>query len=210
MVEDGMVVGLGTGSTANLAIEGLGRKVDQGLRIKGVPTSKATERLARKAGIPLVDLDDVDRVDLTIDGADEVDPSLDLIKGMGGALLREKVVAYHSEQEVIIVDDSKLVDLLGTKSPLPVEVAVFGHGATRKALQSLGCVASIKGGDLPFVTDNGNYVYECRFEGIEDAKRLDALIRSIPGVVESGLFIGLATKVVVASDDGIDVRSRRM
>lgn len=207
-VEDGMVVGLGTGSTANYAIEGLGRRVAEGLRIRGVPTSLATEQLARTAGIPLITLDEVEAIDLTIDGADEVDPRLDLIKGMGGALLKEKVVAYHSKQEVIIVDDSKLVGLLGTKSPLPVEVAKFGHRRTKEALESLGCVASIKGGSTPFVTDNGNFVYECRFEGIEDAMRLDSKIHAIPGVVESGLFLGLATKVVVAYSHGIEIRKK--
>jgi ribose 5-phosphate isomerase A len=209
LVKDGMIVGLGTGSTANHAIEGLGRRVGAGLRIKGVATSKATEQLARKVGIPITTLEEVGEVDLTIDGADEVDPSFNLIKGMGGALLREKIVAFASKQEVIIVDDSKLVEVLGKKSPLPVEVLPFGHTKTRDALESLGCKASLKGGSAPFLTDNGNLIYECRFEGIEDAEMLEAEIDLIPGVVESGLFIDLATTVVVASAQGVEVRSKK-
>lgn len=209
LVKDGMIVGLGTGSTANHAIEGLGRRVGAGLRIKGVATSKATEQLARKVGIPITTLEEVGEVDLTIDGADEVDPSFNLIKGMGGALLREKIVAFASKQEVIIVDDSKLVEVLGKKSPLPVEVLPFGHTKTRDALESLGCKASLKGGSAPFLTDNGNLIYECRFEGIEDAEMLEAEIDLIPGVVESGLFIDLATTVVVASAKGVEVRSKK-
>lgn len=209
LVKDGMIVGLGTGSTANHAIEGLGRRVGAGLRIKGVATSKATEQLARKVGVPITTLEQVGEVDLTIDGADEVDPSFNLIKGMGGALLREKIVAFASKQEVIIVDDSKLVEILGKRSPLPVEVVPFGHTKTRDALESLGCKASLKGGSAPFFTDNGNLIYECRFEGIEDAEMLEAEIDLIPGVVESGLFIDLATTVVVASAKGVEVRSKK-
>ncbi len=209
LVKDGMIVGLGTGSTANHAIEGLGRRVGAGLRIKGVATSKATEQLARKVGIPITTLEEVGEVDLTIDGADEVDPRFNLIKGMGGALLREKIVAFASKQEVIIVDDSKLVEVLGKMSPLPVEVVPFGHTKTRDALESLGCKPSLKGGSAPFLTDNGNLIYECRFEGIEDAEMLEAEIDLIPGVVESGLFIDLATTVVVASAKGVEVRSKK-
>jgi ribose 5-phosphate isomerase A len=209
LVKDGMIVGLGTGSTTNHAIEGLGRRVGAGLRIKGVATSKATEQLARKVGIPITTLEEVGEVDLTIDGADEVDPSFNLIKGMGGALLREKIVAFASKQEIIVVDDSKLVEVLGKKSPLPVEVLPFGHTKTRDALESLGCKASLKGGSAPFLTDNGNLIYECRFEGIEDAEMLEAEIDLIPGVVESGLFIDLATTVVVASAQGVEVRSKK-
>jgi len=209
LVKDGMVVGLGTGSTANFAIEGLGRRVSEGLRIRGVATSKATEGLARKVGLTLASLDEVERLDLTIDGADEVDPRFNLIKGMGGALLREKMVAFVSRQEVIIVDDTKLVDVLGIKSPLPVEVVPFGHLRTRDALEGLGCKASLKGGRSPFITDNGNLIYECKFARIEDPELLEAEIDLIPGVVESGLFVDLATKVVVASDNGVEVRSKK-
>jgi ribose 5-phosphate isomerase A len=209
LVKDGMVVGLGTGSTANYAIEGLGRRVASGLRIRGVATSKASEELARKVGIAIITLDQVSEVDLTIDGADEVDPRFNLIKGMGGALLREKIVAFASKQEVIIIDDSKLVEVLGTKTPLPVEVVPFGHLRTKDALESLGCKASLKGGSSPFVTDNANLIYECRFAKMEDPEILEAEIDMIPGVVESGLFIDLATKVVVASAKGVEIRSKK-
>ena len=208
LVEDGMVVGLGTGSTANYAIEGLGRRVASGLRIRGVATSRASEELARKVGVPIITLDQVSGIDLTIDGADEVDPRFNLIKGMGGALLREKIVAFASKQEIIIIDDSKLVEVLGTRTPLPVEVVPFGHLRTKDALESLGCKASLKGGSSPFVTDNANLIYECRFAKIEDPEILEAEIDLIPGVVESGLFIDLATKVVVASAKGVETRSK--
>ncbi|MEM0448354.1 MAG: ribose-5-phosphate isomerase RpiA [Methanomassiliicoccales archaeon] len=208
MIKDGMIIGLGTGSTAAHAIELIGRRVAEGLSIVGIPTSTTTESLAKEAGIPLVSLDEVEKVDLTIDGADEVDPNLDLIKGMGGALLREKVVAFASTEEVIIVDDSKLVEVLGTKSPLPVEVVPFGHRKTAKALEALGCKAALKGGDRPFITDNGNLIYECKFRSIDDPKMLEAKIHLIPGVVECGLFLNLATKVVIASEKGTEVRSR--
>jgi len=209
LVEDGMVVGLGTGSTANYAIEGLGRRVASGLRIRGVATSRASEELARKVGVPIITLDQVSGIDLTIDGADEVDPRFNLIKGMGGALLREKIVAFASKQEIIIIDDSKLVEVLGTRTPLPVEVVPFGHLRTKDALESLGCKASLKGGSSPFVTDNANLIYECRFAKIEDPEILEAEIDLIPGVVESGLFIDLATKVVVASTKGVEIRSKK-
>ena len=149
-VKDGMVVGLGTGSTAYFAVEAIGRLVSEGQSLMGVPTSKATEDQARKCGIPLLELDQVDRIDITIDGADEVDGRMDLIKGLGGALLREKMVAYISNQQVIVVDDSKLVSRLGQKAPLPVEVVPFGHRRTAKHLESLGCRAELRGGFHPF------------------------------------------------------------
>jgi ribose 5-phosphate isomerase A len=208
LIEDGMTVGLGTGSTANYAIEAIGRKVAEGLRIEGVATSKGTEALARKHGIRLVELDEVEIVDMTIDGADEVDPAMNLIKGMGGALLREKIVAFASADEVIVVDDSKLVNTLGTKSPLPVEVLQFGHLRTKATMEGLGCRASLKGGDRPFITDNGNLVYECRFPRIEDPELLEAELHLIPGVVECGLFIDLATMVVIGGDEGVELREK--
>ncbi|HEY3420035.1 MAG TPA: ribose-5-phosphate isomerase RpiA [Methanomassiliicoccales archaeon] len=200
-IEDGMTLGLGTGSTTFFAIEAIGKLVDDGYNLRGVPTSVASEEQALKCGIPLVSLDDVDRIDLTIDGADEVDDELNLIKGMGGALLREKMVAYASKQEIIIVDSGKLVKTLGTKSPLPIEVTRFGHGLTARNIRALGCVPELKGGDKPFITDNGNYIYNCRFERIDDPVSLERKLKSIPGVVETGLFLGLATKAVVAYDD---------
>ena len=200
-VEDGMTLGLGTGSTTFFAIEAIGALVKKGYHLRGIPTSAASEEQARKCGIALTTLDEVESIDLTIDGADEVDEDLNLIKGMGGALLREKIVAYASRQEIIIVDEAKLVKTLGTRSPLPIEVTRFGHAQTARNIRSLGCVPELKGGDKPFVTDNGNYVYNCRFEKIDEPYSLNVKIKSIPGVVETGLFLGLTTKAVVAYPD---------
>ncbi len=207
-VQSDMVVGLGTGSTAYFAIEALGNRIKEGLEIVGVATSSSTEQLAKKFGVPLVPLDEVKLIDVTIDGADEVDPNFNLIKGMGGALLREKVVAYASLEEIIIVDDSKLVDVLGIRSPLPIEVAPFGHKLTKNALEGLGCQARLKGGEKPFRTDNGNLIYECKFERIEDPEFLEVEIHLVPGVVESGLFIDLATKVVIGQESGTQLREK--
>jgi len=207
-VQSGMVVGLGTGSTAYFAIEALGNRIKEGLEIVGVATSSSTEQLAKRFGVPLVPLDEVKRIDVTIDGADEVDPNFNLIKGMGGALLREKVVAYASLEDIIIIDDSKLVDVLGIRSPLPIEVTPFGHKLTKNALEGLGCQARLKGGEKPFRTDNGNLIYECKFERIEDPEFLELEIHLIPGVVESGLFIDLATKVVIGQESGTQLREK--
>ncbi|KQM12758.1 ribose 5-phosphate isomerase [Methanomassiliicoccales archaeon RumEn M1] len=207
-VEDGMVLGLGTGSTTRYAVEEIGRLVREGYELVGVPTSLETERQARSLGIPISTLEEVKRLDLTIDGADEVDPQFQLIKGLGGALLREKIVAYHSRQEIIIVDSSKIVQKLGVRTPLPVEVTPFSHGRTKEAIEELGCTAVLRGGETPFVTDNGNYIYDCKFNGIEDAERLEVDLDSIPGVVESGLFLGLASRVVIGTEEGVEVRER--
>ncbi|NLK25010.1 MAG: ribose-5-phosphate isomerase RpiA [Euryarchaeota archaeon] len=207
-VEDGMTLGLGTGSTTKYAVEEIGKLVQKGYHLVGVPTSLETERQARSLGIPLATLDEVKELDLTIDGADEVDPQFRLIKGLGGALLREKIVAYHSRQEIIIVDESKIVEQLGTRVPLPVEVATFSHGRTKDAIEELGCTATLRGGATPFVTDNSNYIYDCKFGGIEDPKRLEGELDAIPGVVESGLFLDLASLVVIGTDKGIEVKRR--
>jgi len=212
MVEDGDIVGLGTGSTASFAIERLGERVSEGLHILGIPTSIESERLARARGIHLTTLEEHPDIDITIDGADEVDPGFDLIKGLGGALLREKIVAHATSREVIVVDASKLVDRLGTRSPLPVEVAVYGHTAVARKLASFGSQPVLRlqkgGGTAPFVTDNGNYIYDCRFPGIDDARAMEARIDSIPGVVECGLFVGLAHVVITASEKGVEVRRK--
>lgn len=207
-VEDGMVLGLGTGSTTRLAVDEIGKLVKDGYRLVGVPTSIETERQARSLGIPLSTLEEVGEIDLTIDGADEVDPRFRLIKGLGGALLREKMVAHYSKREIIIVDSSKIVEVLGVKTPLPVEVVQFGHRRTKAALEALGCAAALRGGDRPFVTDNGNLIYDCKFEAITDPERMDSKLGSIPGVVENGLFIGLATSVIVGTEGGAIVRER--
>lgn len=205
-VEDGMVLGLGTGSTTYHALVAIGRLVKRGYELEGVPTSFATERLARELGIPLVDMDEVDGIDLTIDGADEVDPRKRLIKGMGGALLREKIVASASREEIIVVDEGKLVQMLGTRSMLPVEVIQFGHTLTARRLGALGCTPHLRGGDSPYITDNGHLIYDCAFDGIDEPEALEAAINGIPGVLENGLFIGLASRIIVANDGGIEIR----
>ncbi len=209
LVVDDMVVGLGTGSTVRHTIERLGERVAGGLRISGVPTSSATESLALEVGIPLTSLGKQSSLDLTIDGADEVDPELNLIKGLGGALVREKIVASASRRLVIVVDESKLVERLGTKSPLPVEVMTFGSGATRARLAGLGCEPAWRmAGDEPFVSDNGNHILDCRFDGIDDPAALEARVNNQPGVVENGLFVGMADSVYVGSRQGIRILRR--
>lgn len=210
-VTDGMKVGLGTGSTVHYTLLALGRRVrEEGLDIIGVPTSVRTERTSLEAGVPLGDLDELGRLDVTIDGADEVDPHLNLIKGLGGALVREKVVAAHSRELVIVVDDSKLVDVLGTRSPLPVEVLRMGHRRLHTALADLGCAPALRLGaeDEPFISDNGNHIYDCRFPSIPRPHELEMTVNNVVGVVENGLFLDMATSVVVASASGISVMER--
>ena len=196
-IEDGMVVGLGTGSTAAYAIEKLGEMVKDGLEIIGIPTSVATENMAKKAGISVSTLNEYPYVDITIDGADQVDSNLNLIKGGGGALLREKMVASCSEKEIIIVDESKIVERFSF--PLPVEVVKFGWKATTKKLANLGFMPSLREN---FVTDNGNYILDCKYASIENTKEMEREINSIPGVVENGLFIELATEIIIGTPQG--------
>ncbi len=203
-VKDGMNVGLGTGSTAYFAIKRIGELVAEGYDLTCVATSLNSETIARDVGVKVVDIDEVDKLDVTIDGADEVDPKMQLVKGLGGALLREKIVAAATVREVIVVDDSKLVEKLGTKAPLPVEVLRFGHQHTAFALKRQGCepVLRMKDG-APFVTDGGNYIYDCRFpEGIDNPFFLESRIDVIPGVVENGLFLNTAFDVLVCHPDG--------
>ena len=209
-VEDGMVVGLGSGSTANIAIKLIGDKVkNEGIEVVGIPTSIASDLLGRAVGIKIGDLDDHRHVDLTIDGADEVDGALNLVKGLGGALLREKVVAASTHVEMIVVDGSKLVEHLCQKCPLPVEVVTFSHRSTMRRLAALGCEPAVRIADgQPFITDNGNMMVDCRFERIEDPAAMEAKINLIPGVVDNGLFVGLATKVIVGSEDGVRIMER--
>jgi ribose 5-phosphate isomerase A len=201
-LKDGMTVGLGTGSTVQPFIEAVGRKVAEGLSIKAVATSVRSEELARELGIPIVPFSDVAEIDITVDGADEVDPDWHLIKGGGGALLREKIVADSSTKLIVIVDESKLVRHLG-KFPLPVEVVPFGFELTERKLRRLGCEPRLRMADtLPYKTDNGNYILDCEFDPILEPGRLAADISRIPGVVEHGLFVGMAAQIIVGRPDG--------
>jgi ribose 5-phosphate isomerase A len=215
-VQDGMKLGLGTGSTAKHFVDLLGQRVAGGLRVVGVPTSEATRAQAEACRIPLTTLDDVDRLDLTVDGADEVDVALNLIKGGGGALLREKIVAAASDRMIVIADDTKWVDVLG-RFPLPVEVIPFGLAATRRAIEAAFAESGVSGqmglrkaadGHV-FVTDGGHWIVDAHLERIADAPRLAGLLSLIPGVVEHGLFIGLAGTVILAGAEGIRVVERR-
>jgi ribose 5-phosphate isomerase A len=209
-VEDGMIVGLGTGSTVEFAIKKLGELVKDGLKIEGIPTSLKTKRLATELKIPLRELDDHTDIDVTIDGADEVDSNLNLIKGGGGALTREKIIAYHSKKVIIIVDETKIVKGLGCDSFLPVEVIKFGWPAIKKALEGLGCTGELrKIMDEAFITDNQNYILDCDFGKIAEPEVLEKEINNIPGVLENGLFIGLADEVIVGSKQGIMTLERQ-
>jgi len=206
-VESGMTVGLGTGTTASWAVRRIGELLAEGeLRdVRGIPTSERTAALAREVGVPLSSLSEA-RPDLTIDGADEISPELHVVKGLGGALLREKIVAAAGEGGLILVaDDSKLVDSLG-KGPLPVEVEPFGWEATRDALAALGCEPRLRMDRSdpahPFATDGGHYTVDCRFPSIPDPAALEVEIKRIPGALECGLFVGLARAAVVAREDG--------
>ncbi len=209
-VESGMVVGLGTGSTASFAVRRIGELIAAGeLRgVVGIPTSARTATLANEVGIPLSTLSEV-RPRLTIDGADEISPHLDLIKGRGGALLREKIVASASEEGLVVVADAgKLFDSLGA-GPLPVEVETFGWEATLEALASLGCEPELRMDQTepgrPFVTDGGHYTADCAFDSIPDPASLEVEIKRIPGALECGLFIGLARAAVVAGEAGTEI-----
>jgi len=208
LVTDGMIVGLGSGSTAALAVSALGRRVREGLRIVGIPTSETTAAQARALGIPLSSLTEVSQIDITIDGADEVeDGTLNLIKGHGGALLREKIVANASKRLVIVVDDSKLVNQLAAKFPVPVEVVPFGWQATAQQLSNLGAKPSLRRNidGEPFVSDGGHYILDCAFESTFSAVSIARELDHVVGVVEHGLFIGFTSEVHVASAGGVRV-----
>ncbi len=215
-VQDGMKLGLGTGSTAKHFVELLGERVKAGLKVVGVPTSEATRADAERCGVPLTTLEEVDHLDLTVDGADEIDPNLDLIKGGGGALLREKIVAAASDRMIVIADETKWVDTLG-RFPLPIEVIPFGLGATRRAIEAVFAgndvsgpmdIRKTKDGHV-FVTDGGHWIIDGHLGRIADAPRLAGLLNAIPGVVETGLFVKLASTVILAGANGIRVVERR-
>lgn len=206
-VKSGMVLGLGTGSSAKYATMKIGElwEVGQLAGIVGVPTSEGTVTLAAKYGLPLATLDEYPVIDLVIDGADEIDPKLNLIKGLGGALLREKMIESAAKKFVVVADGSKLVEKLGTRSSVPVEVVQFCWKTTARWLESLGCIPAIRGGEVqPYVTDNGNYILDCRFpNGIDDPGGLAVTLKNRPGVVEHGLFLNLASEAIVAVEDGL-------
>lgn len=207
LVTDGMVVGLGTGSTVRFTIDALGRRVRDGLRMRGVPTSRASEEQARGLGIPLTTLDDVATVDLTIDGADEFDPQLRLIKGGGGALTREKVVAKASRRMVVVADASKRVEHLGSTFALPVEVIDLAKGPLLRRLAALGAEARVRLGKdgQPYRTDNGHLVVDARFPRIEQPQELEQTLEAMPGVLACGLFLGLCDTVILGTPQGVQV-----
>jgi ribose 5-phosphate isomerase A len=207
-VEDGMVLGLGTGSTAAFVVEGLAARVKAGLHIVGIPSSERTAAQARRLGIPIATFAEYQQLDLTIDGADEVElGTLHLIKGLGGALLREKIVAAASRRLVIVVDQEKLVERLGEHTPVPVEVTQFGWQTTAAALSALGCLPERRYtvAEQPFVTDGGNFILDCRFGAIANPGALEERIAMTVGTVENGLFVGRSSMVVVALTTGIEV-----
>lgn len=206
-VTSGMVVGLGTGSTADYFLIALGREIAAGkLRdIRGVATSVRSEQRAAELGIPLATLSECPHPDVTVDGADEVAPNVDVIKGLGGALLREKVVAQNTRLMIIIADESKTVQTLGTRSPLPVEVTIFGHEVQPRFLRSLGCEPVLRRGNdgKPYVTDNSNYIYDCRFESIPDPLATERALKSRAGIVETGMFLNIAQVALIAGTNGV-------
>ncbi len=209
-VRDGMRLGIGTGTTAEEFVRLLAEKVGAGMNVVGVPTSERTAALCMELGVPLTTLEETPELDLTIDGADEIDPSLTLIKGGGGALLRGKIVAAASSRMIVIADRSKLVETLG-RFPLPVEVNRFGLRATEIAVSKAAAALGLEGpialrmtGSQPFVTDGGHFILDASFGRIPDTRALSDALHAIPGVVEHGLFIGLASAAVIAGDDGIE------
>lgn len=210
-VRDGMVLGLGSGSTVGFVLDALGRRVADGLKVVGIPSSERTAAEARRLGIPLTDFATHRRLDLTIDGADQIARgSLDLVKGLGGALLREKMIALASARMIVVADESKLVPQLGGATPLPVEIVPFGWEATLDRLKALGSTPRLRFVEdgKPFVTDNGNYIADCGFASILDPTELDRGLRVLFGVVATGLFCGLASRAIVGTARGIDIIDR--
>jgi ribose 5-phosphate isomerase A len=204
-VHDGQVVGLGSGSTATIAIRLLGERVRAGLKIRGIPTSIASRDLAGQLGIPLIAFDEAQQIDVTVDGADEFDPALNLIKGGGGAMLREKIVAFASKQLVIVTDSSKQVPMLG-KFPLPVEVIGFAEPLIAKKISDLGAkvVRRLDSSGKPYMTDESHHILDCHFGQIADPRTLACTLSEMPGVVEHGLFVGMASVVLMAKAGKVD------
>lgn len=211
-VRDGMVVGLGTGSTAKHVVLTLAERVRAGLEMKGVPTSRETAELARRSGITLLETEDEWVIDLAIDGADQVDPHLNLIKGGGGALLREKIIAAAARQLIIVIDQTKRVPVLGNPIPLPIEVVPFGWGSTAREIEELGIKAVLRKRDGGiFRTEGGHYILDLHVDRIEDPVSLEAQLKAIPGVVETGLFVGRTDLLIVGTPQGVEIQkaSRR-
>ncbi|MGY6208786.1 ribose-5-phosphate isomerase RpiA [Cytobacillus firmus] len=207
-VKDGMIIGLGSGSTVYWFLKRLGELVNAGLTVKGVPSSLRTEGWAREFNIPLADFSETQILDLAIDGADEVDPEFNLTKGGGGSLLREKIVDANAKKLIIIVDESKLVQQLG-KFPLPVEIVPFGWELTSKRITELGAIPQLRVNDGEvFVSNNGNYILDCQFEWIPNPKELHKQLKQITGVVETGLFIEMTDLVLVGSTDKVEALNR--
>ena len=202
-VQDGQILGLGTGSTVHHFLTAVGKRVQQGLRVRGVPTSQATAVYARQLGIPLLSNEEPWDIDVAVDGADQVDPHLNLIKGGGGALLREKIVAKAAQQFIVIVDQAKQVPSLGLHFPLPVEIVPFGWRTTQRHLENLGWQSPLrqKAGQ-PFLTDNGNYIMDLHIPEIADPAALELSLNQIPGVVECGLFVMMTSLVITGTNDG--------
>jgi ribose 5-phosphate isomerase A len=209
-IEDGMILGLGSGSTASYAIAAIAARVAAGLRIAGIPTSERTAMLARRLGVPLTSFAEHRSVDLMIDGADQVERgTLALIKGAGGALLREKIVAAASRRMIVVVDETKLVERLGGSTMLPVEIVRFGAETVLERLAAMGCVPALRrSGEGPFITENGNVIADCAFAEIDDAAALEARLSAIIGVVESGLFVGLASEILVGRPGSVEAIAR--
>jgi ribose 5-phosphate isomerase A len=204
-VQDGMIVGLGTGSTAKHLVLALGEKVRAGMHLRGVPTSQETAALARQSGIPLIEDDHRWDIDLAIDGADQVDPAFDLIKGGGGALLKEKIVAASAKQFIVLIDHTKRVPVLGGSFPLPVEVIPFGWGSTARAIETLTKSRAVlrERNGAPFTTESGNLIIDVHIDGIHRPADLEAALNHIPGVVETGLFVGRTSILVVGTPQGV-------
>lgn len=204
LVQDGMTIGLGSGSTFLFVLDRLADRIRrEGLRLRGTPTSEGTAAAARKQGIPLTSLDEVARLDLAIDGADEVDPDKHLIKGGGAAHTRERLVAATADELVVIVGENKLVPILGAAFRLPVEVIPFGWTHAQRRVEATGCTTALRmSGDAPLTTDNGNWILDCSYDGITEPAALAAVLDATVGVVDHGLFVGMAGRIVVADDRG--------
>ena len=210
LIQDGATVGLGSGRAATAFVEALGKRVQAGLRVRAVPTSQATADVATRCGVPLTALDEGTRIEVTVDGADEVDPQLNLIKGYGVALVCEKIVAAATQRLVILVGAEKLVPVLGTRGILPVEVVQFGALFCCRRLQAMGYPSTIRTMEgRAFVTDNGNHILDCTVAAIADPAELDRAIRSVPGVVGTGLFVNMAHTVLIQDGERVETRQRR-